>query len=235
VFSAGLLDQVAHCECAKEVRCLVGLYVGERRGRRNADLLAGVQAEQPEHARRHRWQSPVGPGEDGTDVRILVRRKCGEPLTLFSEVFSELGQTNGVSGDAFRCDGDGEREMAASVEDGLGGLRFIVDPWAYDFTQEPERIIGVEGGEGQLRRTCAHNQSGERDPAGHQDRAAGCPGEQWTHLVRRDRVVEHDQDAAIVRHRAKQRCSFLLAGWYVRGSQSQGNQEVFENLGGAGR
>ncbi len=46
--------------------------VHESRGRRRGDIQAWMQAEQAEGSRRLGRKRPVGPGEDGSDLGVLL-------------------------------------------------------------------------------------------------------------------------------------------------------------------
>ena len=131
---AGFLKQVPAGQGCEQASCFGDGGIDERRSGWCADVLAGLQAEQPEGLGWSGREGPVGPGEDGADLRgLLVRAQHVEAIVLSSQLVDQVSQLEmAVSGCAVGGDPQRQRQPAAQPGQRLRGGWFGCDAVAAD-------------------------------------------------------------------------------------------------------
>ncbi|GAA4260805.1 hypothetical protein GCM10022255_090910 [Dactylosporangium darangshiense] len=199
--SAGprLRDQVSVGELSEHLGGALGGDAGEARRDRRADVVAGLQAEQPEHPCQRRAQHAVRPREHRPHVGHHVG--SGERVELLlraGQLEGDVGECPArVDGRAGGSDRQGQRQAGAPVDDlldrgGLTGHPLRAEPPS----EQVPGLLPVEQIQRKRHGALAGDQAPEAVAAGDDDQATGRARQQGPHLRGVAGVVEHDEHAA---------------------------------------
>ena len=213
--------------------CLRPRYSAQAGRRRQRDIRARVQAEQPEHARAGLAQLVVGPGEHGAHIGDrIVRLQRVQPAPDVAQFGGQLGQrTLRPAGRAADRDAQGQRQPGAVLDDLRRRLGLGRDPVpAEPAGQHLVRLRRAEHLERERPGSLGGHQPGQLVAAGHQDQRAGRAGQQRAHLGHVARVVEHDQHRRAVQQAAVQGRPALGVGRDPVRRHAEGVQEEPQHL-----
>ncbi len=192
----GRQDQVRALQLFHDPRDLIVVAADERRRGVAVDVLARMQAQQPERAGRLGRQVPVRPREHGADRGSLVGARVQQvQAPVFGQLGGELGQAYGRARDRqLGRDAQCQRQPHATLGQRDRRVGLDGDPVTDQGVQEVHRLRPRHEVKVDTTGTVASHQTRHAVATGHHRQAGRGTGQQRAHLVRRVRVVEHQQD-----------------------------------------
>ena len=189
----GFLQQVPAGQGPEQLPCCGDWRVDQGRGCGCADVLARMQAQEPEGPGRAGREGPVGPGEDGADLcGLLVGGQGIQAIVFEGQLIDQVGHAEmAVSCGAVRGDPQGQRQPAAQLGQPAGGGRVGGGPLVSgDPGDQGDGFAGREHVQGEALRAVAGDQAAEPVAAGDDGKAAGRPGQQRPDLLGAGSIIQ---------------------------------------------